>query len=259
LPAITLLLKAHNDAQLRQIDKSLKETLEGLRIKIEPCQTTSRNWVQTVISGEDETIAQNYLAREIGICPKSFDSISKFSTLKGRISELTNSEEMDVDIGLSLEFASAKVSTSRLQAQLVDGRKIALRKIAELFGFSRNLPMTIKILNVDREGKRLEAELAANQLRQYEEWVKSMLDRLIILGVPLGDVESALRKENLERDIVNIEALGLLEHAVTCKLGTDAIGLIPKIGRRMQNAALTVIVPKKILNFLGQNSNLFAS
>lgn len=231
-----------------------------MKIKIEPCQTTSRNWVQTAISGEDETIAQNYLAREIGVCPKNFDSISRFSTLKGRISELANGKEIDVDVGiLSPESASAKVSTSRLQAQLVDGRKIALRKIAELFGFSRNLPLTIKILSVDREGKRLEAELAASQLRQYEEWVKSMLDRLIVLGVPLGDIESALKKENLERDIVSIEALGLFEHAVTCKLGTDAIGLIPKIGRRIQNAVLTAIVPRKILSFLGQDSNLLAS
>lgn len=260
MPAINLLLKAHNDAQLKQIDRSLKEALEGLRIEIEPCQIKSRNWVQTAISGEDETIAHNYLAREIGICPENLGSISKFSTLKGQVSELSNGKEVDVDIGIfSPEPTNAKISTSRLQAQLVDGRKIAFRKIVELFGFSKNLPLTIKILNVDREGKRLEAEVAEKQLTQYREWIRSMLDRLVILGASSYDIESALKIEGLERDIVNVEALGLFDHAVTCKLGTDAVGLIPKIGRRLQSATLTAFIPEKIFGFLGKDWNLLAS
>jgi hypothetical protein len=44
----------------------------------------------------------------------------------------------------------------------------------------------------------------------------------------------------------------MFEHALTCKLGTDATGLIPKIGRYMRNAAFIVFNPKKIISFLGE-------
>jgi len=259
LATLTLLTKAYSDAQLKQVDRFLEAALEGLGIEIEPCKITSHDWVQTVISGEDETIAQNYLAREIGLCPTRLESVSKFSTMKGQIRGLESGKEVVVDVGIfSPEFISAKISISRLQAQFVDGRKIALTKIAELFGFSKNLPLTIKILNVDQEGKRLEAEVAEKQLTQYREWIRSMLDRLVILGASSYDIESALKREGFERDIVNVEALGLFDHAVTCKLGTDAVGLIPKIGRRLQSATLTAFIPKKIFDFLGKDWNLLA-
>lgn len=257
MPAVTLLLKAYDNAQLEQVDRFLKTALEGLKIEIEPCEITSHDWVQTVISGEDETVAQNYLAREIGLCPTRLEFVSKFSTMKGQIRGLEGGKEVVVDVGIfSPEFVTAKISTSRLQTQLVDGRKTALIRIAELFGFSKNLPLFIKILNVDKEGRRLEAELAEKQLTRYREWVRSMLDRLLILGASSYDVESALKREGFERDVVNVEALGLFDHVVTCKLGTDAVGLIPKIGRRLQSATLTAFTPKKILNFLGQEWNL---
>jgi hypothetical protein len=54
-----------------------------------------------------------------------------------------------------------------------------------------------------------------------------------------------LERTRLNRDIIGTEALGLFEHALTCKLGTDAAGLIPKIGRYMKNSAFIVFSPKK--------------
>ena len=50
----------------------------------------------------------------------------------------------------------------------------------------------------------------------------------------------------LNRDIIGTEALGLFEHALTCKLGTDAAGLIPKIGRYMRNSVFIVFSPEKV-------------
>ena len=38
----------------------------------------------------------------------------------------------------------------------------------------------------------------------------------------------------------------MLEHAVVCKLGTNAVGLIPKLGRLMPNAVFGVFSPKEI-------------
>jgi len=44
--------------------------------------------------------------------------------------------------------------------------------------------------------------------------------------------------------------LGMFEHVLTCKLGTDAAGLIPKIGRILKNAKFAVFNPKKLKKFL---------
>ena len=43
-----------------------------------------------------------------------------------------------------------------------------------------------------------------------------------------------------------MESLGLFEYALTCKLGTDAAGLIPRIGKILKTAKLTVFNPKRI-------------
>jgi hypothetical protein len=37
---------------------------------------------------------------------------------------------------------------------------------------------------------------------------------------------------------------------VVCKLGTDAAGLVPKIGRNLRNAALTVFDSERVLKLL---------
>jgi hypothetical protein len=38
---------------------------------------------------------------------------------------------------------------------------------------------------------------------------------------------------------------------VVCKLGTDAVGLIPKIGKNLGNAGFAVFSPGRILAFFG--------
>jgi hypothetical protein len=155
-----------------------------------------------------------------------------------------------VDIGVfSPKIVDATISLHHLQAQLADGRKIALRKIVELFGFCENLPLTVKILSIEEENSRVETMLAEEQLARYRNWARSLLDRLIVLGVPIAEIESALKEAQCSRDIVDIEPLGLFEHAVVCKLGTDAAGLIPQIGRKLPQAAFTVFNPKRILEF----------
>jgi hypothetical protein len=144
----------------------------------------------------------------------------------------------------------ATIPLSHLQAQLVDGRKVALRKMGELFGFCGNLPLNIKIIRVNEEENRIEAELSAQQVEKYTVWQEALLDKLIVLGVALREVKDALEYAKLNRDIISVEPLGLFEHALTCKLGTDAAGLIPQIGRLLKNAKFAVFNPRKIRAFL---------
>jgi hypothetical protein len=261
MPTLTLLIKAYSNSQLGLIRDLLKSALEGLKVELATNGVTSRGWIRVTVSGDDENTALNYFAREFGQCPEQLSSLGKFSTTSGRITTLgKNQADVSVDIGVSSpSIVDATIPLSKLQAQLADGRKIALKKLSELFGLCENLPLTVKILNIEEEEAHIEATLAEKQLLQYRNWTTSLLDRLIILGATLHNVESALDRAGCSRDIVEIEPLGLLEYAVVCKLGTDATGLIPKIGRQLRHATFSVFNPKRILEFLPDDSALLAS
>jgi hypothetical protein len=233
------------------IKEVLKSDLEGLNAELEVSEAAFPGWVRIAISGEDENTTLNYLTREFGRCPETLESVERFSTIKGRIKALDKSNtQVSVDVGVfAPRMAEATIPLFRLQGQLVDGRKVALAKLIELFGFCENFPLNVKILSVDVLQNHVEATLAEKQLLQYQNWTRSLLHRLIILGARLRDVELAVEKAGFGRDVVSIEALGLLEYAVVCKLGTDARGLIPKVGRYLSKAVFSVFNPERILEF----------
>ena len=250
MTALTLLTKIENDSQLKQVTKALQLLLKGLEVEVKVLGAVAGGWVQVSLSGEDEEIATNYVIKKVGLCPTSFENVKKFSTLKGYIQNI-GKNELTVDVGVfQPKTVPATVSLSHLQAALVDGRKLALRKIAELFGFCEGLPVSVKVKDLDEEESRLDAELASKQVRKYVVWRESLLDRLVVLGAAVHEVEATLEHARLDRDVIDVEPLGLFEHALTCKLGTDAAGLIPKIGRSLKSARFAVFNPKILRRFL---------
>jgi len=249
---LTLLTKTNTDSQLKQIEKALKLAFEGLEIDTKILGTVSDRWVQISLAGEDEKIASNYVIKEIGLCPSNFENVKKFSPLKGYISKIEkNGEELSIDVGVfQPKITHATIPLRHLQAQLVDGRNFDLRKIGELFGLCEDLPVSVKIISLNEKESRIEAELSSRQIRKYTIWRESLLDRLVILGASLHEIRMTLKHAKLDRDAIGVEPLGLLEHALTCKLGTDAAGLIPKIGRNLKNAKFVVFNPRRIRKFL---------
>lgn len=253
---MTLPVKVYINSQLKLVDKFLKASLKGLQVEVKACEVTPEQWVQISVSGEDEKVALRYLADEIGLHPTNLADIGKFSELNARIIALEKSrDQLHVDMGISIDTT---IPLQYLQAQLADGRKVALRKLVELFGLCENLPLTIKILHVDKEKNHAEAILSEKQLNQYQRWIRSLLDRLIVLGASVYEVKLALRKAGLYRDVLNVEPLGLFEFAAVCKLGTDAQGLIPKIGRNLRTATFAIFSPKKVLEFLDYSGALIS-
>ncbi|MEM2118760.1 MAG: DUF2110 family protein [Candidatus Bathyarchaeia archaeon] len=256
MPTVRLQAKIYSNSQQKLLEEKIRNLLKGLAVEIILHGTTPHGLAKLAVSGEDEKIAIKYLNKVIGICPETLENLGNGSIIKGRITKLNQSKgHIAVDIGIFLpETVEATVPLQHLQAQLVDGRKVALAKIAELFGLVENLPLTVKILKINSESGQVEAALAEKQLTLFRLWVKSLLDRLIVLGASLENVELALKHMGNLRDVVEVEPLGVFEQAVTCKLGTDAAGLVPKIGRNVPYASLGVFNPRKILDFLGDQA-----
>ena len=247
MPTITLLLKVHNHHQLKIAESHLKSMVKGLKVTTE-ISPNSREWLQLTTSGADQTVAIRYLQEELGVCPTSWTQIEKFATFKGYISSITKTKIL-IDIGLPSNL-DLVISLQHLQEELVEGRKMALKKIAELFGLCKNLPLTLKVTSIQEESQGIQGMLPKKQLKQYRSWIQTLLDRLIVLGASLHEVKRAVRGTGSKRDVINIESSSFLEHNLVCKLGTEAAGLIPKIGRKLPNTKLATFNSKSIWKLL---------
>ncbi len=250
---LTLFTKVHNQGQIKQIQVSLQAAFEDLDVQVQVLGAPVNRWVKVEVTGEDEGVAKSYITKQIGVCPNSINDVTEGSELKGYIQKMDTPETLTVDVGiLEPKIINATIPLSTLQTQLLAGREVPLKKIAELFALNADLPVSIKIKELHVAEGKIDAELSAVQVEKFKNWQDSFLDRLIILGTTSEDVTVTLERTRLNRDVIDTEALGLFEHVLTCKLGTDAAGLISKIGRYMRNARFVVFNPKRIAGFLDE-------
>jgi len=249
MPTVTLLEKVYGSFSPETFEQIFSSLCKGLKIKLRVIGKTNRGWIQIKVSGEDETVALRFLDQEIGLAPVSLDNLKTFSVVRGMVVFSGKSKtELYVDIGVSSpEDYDAILPLQRLQAQLADGKKLPLQRLVELFCLYDNLPLKVKITqDIGVQKKWIEAELSEAQLSQITSWIRSSFDRLVVLGAFLSDVERAVKMSKHFRDVIRIESSGMLEQAILCKLGTDAVGLIPKLGCFLPDAVLVPFSPRKI-------------
>jgi len=244
MPRVTLLEKVYGPVSSKMLEPILSSLCKGLKVSLGVVGETNRGWVEIEVSGEDETVALRYLDQKVGLAPSSVNELKKFFTIRGKIvSSGKSRNELYMDIGI----CDAAVPLQSLQAQLADGKKLPLQRIIELFCLYDHLPFEVKIVgHVNAENERVVAVLSEAQLSQITRWIRSNVDRLIVLGALSPHVEREIKASKHCRDIIKIEQLGLLEHAIVCKLGTEAVGLIPKLGPLLPTATLAPFCPRKI-------------
>ena len=247
MTTLTLLVKASNLGQLKQIDELLKVQFEELDLEVKVLGNQVNKWVQVSLSGEDEAVATSYISKEFGTCPANLENAKSLSVLKGYISKVDlNKMELKVDVGVfEPKVIQATIPLAKLQSQLVGGKALDLKMITEKNGLAEGLPLKVKVSALGEDSEELQAELAFEQVEKLHAWQQSLLDRLIILGASKSLINNTLERTKLNRDVIDIEVLGMFEHALTCKLGTDATGLIPRIGRYMRNSVFVVFNAKK--------------
>ncbi len=248
---LTLFVRAFNGGQLKQIDELLQSQFEDLDVEAKITANPASKWVQVYLEGEDETIAAAYARKEIGTCPVSLDNVEEGAVLKGYISKVDESMgQMLVDVGVfEPKVSLAVVPLVALRAQFSASKESTVKTIAEAYGIAEGLPISVKVTSKD-EG--LKAELSPEQVERLRAWQQSLLDRLIILRAPKELVTATLERTHLDRDVIDVEQLGFFEFALTCKLGTDARGLIPRVGRYMRNAVFVVFNSKRSIEFSGE-------
>jgi len=256
MPIVTVLEKLYGSGSPETFENLCTSLVSGLNVKLGFAGTTNRGWIQLNVSGEDETAALSFLDCEIGLAPASLAVLQKFSIIHGKVVFSSKSKDkLHVDMGVvSSESCEAILSEKRLRAQLADGRELSLQSLIELFCLYDNMPLEVKISERVVKNMNVDVSLSEVQLSLFRDWTRSRSDRLIIFGSLFSDVERAVKLSRHSRDVIKIESLGFLEQVVLCKLGTDAVGLIPKIGRYLKSAVLLPFSPKKILEVVGSQS-----
>ncbi len=247
---LTLLVKAYHGGQLKQIDELLQSQFGDLDVEVKLLGNPINKWVQVSVGGEDEAVAAAYIRKEIGVCPASLADVEEGTVLKGYISKVEDSKLM-VDVGVSEpKVVQAAVPLASLQSQLAGGKEVTLKKIAETYALAEGLPVSVRVVSKSSEG--LQSEFSVEQVDKLCSWQRSLLDRLIMLRTSKELIATTLERTRLDRDVIDVEPLGLFEYALTCKLGTDAAGLIPRVGRYMRYAVFVVFNAKRSGDFLGE-------
>jgi hypothetical protein len=249
MTTLTLLVKSSRAWQLKAIDEMLQTQFEELDVEARVLTNSKTKWVQIELSGEDETIATNYINKIFGACPVSVENAKAMESLNGYISQVdSNKQELRVDIGVfEPKVAQAVLSVASLQTALVNGKKFTLQQIAELFGLAEGVPVSVKVNWEHSSEEELSAELSEEQIVKLVSWQMSLLDRLIILGTSKETVTEVLERTHLGRDVIDVEALSAFDFALTCKLGTDATGLVPRMGRYMRGTVFVVFNADKLM------------
>jgi len=224
----------------------------NLNAKFKVMGLTERHWIQLDVFGEDKDVFTQLLDREFGLAPISITNISLASTLRGKI--IVSGKVgygLYIDIGISEpSFFDALFPLYKMRSQLVHGQTLSTRQIINLYSLYDYLPLTVRIVGINSITNKIEAELSTRQVDTFKTWISSKLDRVIVVGVTKRYLKNAITQTNHQRDVVQIENLGLLEHAIVCKLGTEAPGLISELGPKLSEARLYAFRPEKVSHFL---------
>jgi len=227
------------------LDKALKDLKTELNATITLDGFTSNRWARIGISGEDSEILAQLIANEFGLAqtdireidvPGVYESIITRSSAKG----------LEFDIGLEPPaHINCSVPASHLIAQLADGKSIQCREIIDDYCFFPGVRLSVRITR--KTDNEIEAWLSDSQIERLSAWITSGLDRIQVFDCYKQEVGAAILKANLSRDIVSARPITLTVQSITCKLGTDAVGLIPKLGSLLKRQKLRPFIPKRIV------------
>jgi len=225
----------------------LKSQASGLEVTVSLVGQTERGWAIAEITGSDERVAINYLRQRIGIAPATLDELESSPQVKGAAIDVGRiGYGLFVDVGLSHgPCMDAFIPLHTLRRQVADGARVSTRMILQTYCIYENFPLSLRLIKVDRTLGRIEAEFSDPQISIFESWFSDGLDRVLAFGVSEKDLEEALVATGLRRHVVKVEQLGLFEQSLQCRPGTEAPGVIARLGNSLRGVPLRAFSPHK--------------
>ena len=219
--------------------------IDELDVRLARFGTDKRGHLSLGFDGQDSEFAINFLIKKYGKSIR-FENLKEGAILPGTFLEVGK-------VGYGLYVDIAAISTKRVDVLLPLHRirdQVSIRKpmrvIANSMLFVDDLPVDVKITNVDYREKKIEGELAETTLIRFEEWMQDDHERLLVFGSSQEMIEIALRKTRHLEDIYEFEELGAFEHSLRCKRSTRASGIVAAIGPKMRGIPMHLFIPKEL-------------
>ena len=244
------LLQRPGKVSVKEFSATLEESLSKLREELSATtklvQLSGNEWAKVEIQGEDSEVVTELISREFGRAQSDLAQIRVQENYEGIVDAV--GANLSVDIGVQKPTRlSVNLDLKGLRAQLSDGKPLSCKEVADLYCIRPGSRLAVRITRLDLDRRTIEAWLADSQIQLFSQWITSGLERIQVFTCTRQSLENALRKAALERDVISVETNTLTTHSVVCKLGTDAIGLIPKLGSKLRKSELEPFVPKRIL------------
>jgi hypothetical protein len=247
-----ILLQRSGRIDSEEFKKALESTVSSLTGRLSASATLSgfsrRGWAKLNIVGPDSEIVTEMISREFGTAEINLHRVEMHGIYEGLVNRSTQTH-LEIDIGVETpEPTNARIDLPTLRAQLTDGRPLPMKAIVEDYCLFPESKLAIRVTHVNPKEGVIEAWLADSETERFSMWMATRLDRVLVFGCLRHDLELKLSKLHLDRDIISLEPITLTITSLLCKLGTDAIGLIPRLGSALRKAELKPFLPRRILS-----------
>jgi len=227
-----------------QLETAIRNTIGNLSATATFSSYTKEGWVTLSVTGEDAEIVTELLSQTFGTISEDASKGELHGNYRGIVEEISTAG-LGVDIGTERPRSTlVNVKLSSLQAQLADGQKISTRRIGDCYCILPQTPVSVRVTH--SSPSEIEGWLADSQVSQFSRWITGGLERIQVFNCLPTHMDFAIRKTQLERDIIATEQLSLTVQSMACKVGTNAIGLIPRIGSVLRKSQLVPFIPRRI-------------
>jgi hypothetical protein len=194
------------------------------------------------VKGEDFEILTELVSRKFGLATSGTHKIELYGNYPGVVKEA--SSDLLVDTGMEQNCVIVRLNA--LRAQLADGKTMSGRNIAEHYCLRPGISISIRISRLGGNGDNPEGWLSDAQMSLFSDWIRCGLDRVQAFNCLASRLGYAIGKLQLERDTILTQQINLTTHSIVCKIGTDAIGVIPRLGGILRGSELVPFIPTRI-------------
>jgi hypothetical protein len=230
---------------LQQFNLKLGEETRELDVKIKKLNVTSGEWILIEYDGEDIEIFTELLRRDYGFIPIEVAKIKHEGTYRGFV---IGNEEHDRGLYIDIGIISPRRSYGlyplyRIRTQLGEDKTDSLKEITEKFCLYKGIPLNVRIEGI-KNVRRISLAATDEQESCLKDWDRYPFDRVVVLGALYNQIRKAIQINQLTGDIIRLDPLSFTSSLLTCKLGTDAPGVISKLGKELRHAKLFSFIPK---------------
>ncbi|MGA2240246.1 MAG: DUF2110 family protein [Candidatus Bathyarchaeia archaeon] len=237
----------HAQNELMPVFKSKIDKLSsGLDVSVK-LGVSANSFVNGEVQGSDSEFFIELIKRKMGLAPQNLSDVKVHDNFKAFVSGINaKRQSIEVEIGPVSTNVKSEITREALIAQLCDGKAIPVDRVAQTYCVHEGTPILVRITSINPERRQIEAWISDDQVARFEQWRRERTHRIIAVGGSHDRLREAMRLSKADRDIIQIEELSFTANSLVCKLGTDAPGIIARIGRFVSEFRLYAFLPEKV-------------